>query len=711
MIATDAAKTGAVRFPGSARVVLVLVAFLAAVGNPGRTAHAQGARVSSPARPTSSLAERRFTEAAAALAAGDEPDAVAGVAALVGLVPETGIGRVRPLFEALVRDRKSHPLVAAQAANFVALWTADVGDDGAAASLWRGLGLIETAAVCGPFEATGRAGIDQVNPPEQAKGGPAPGRRFAGKEREVAWREVVGPAINGALALDGLLRPDKDASAYVLVYVRSDRAQTAVLRLGSPGPLKVWAGGSLVFRQEAVREARLDQDAVEISLPAGETAILIKTVVLSGAWRVYARLTDVAGRPLPGIAMKSAGRAPLLGAGQRVTRPAPELGALLRARAEAAEKHAADNRAAAAWLGYGRWLTLSRQSDREGKQEEAALERAADLGRKDEPGRAIATDALLLLGQRAVEPNDRRAALDRALALAPDPARKAEALAGLGDLSRAQRREREALGRFREALAADPENLEAALALAAEEESAGVPAAALARLAALSPERQARDRVQLTRARLLEAQGRRKEGEAIRTAVFARRRTDLELGLSLARMARDRGDLPRAIALHDEGARRRPDLTFVATEAARMREGQGDFAKAQEGFTALTVRLPDDAGVWEELGRFLARRDDLRGASAALRKALALRPQNPMLRRYLARIEGQLRGEDADTADELVRRHAEDGEALARAGLQPVAGAPQVPGGTEVLLEKSVVRVHRNGLSERYVQRVVAIRT
>ncbi|HEY0713885.1 MAG TPA: hypothetical protein VGF45_14490, partial [Polyangia bacterium] len=557
----------------------------------------------------------------AALTASAAPEAVAAVAALVALVPEVGVARVRPLFETLVRDRKSHPLVAAQAANFLALWAADAGDDAAAAAIWRGLGLIDTAAVCGPFEATGRGGIDQVNPPEQPKGGPAPGRRFAGKLREVGWREMAGPTINGALALDGLLRPDKDAAAYVLLYVRSSRAQPAVLRLGSPGPLKVWSGGAPVLRNEAVREARLDQDAAPVRLAVGENAILIKTVVLSGAWRLYARFTDADGRPLTGIAVKAVGRAALSTSGRAgPPRPPLELGTRLRSRAEAAK---AGQPQAAAWLDYARWLALSRQSDRDGKQEEAILERAADGAPADAAGRTVAADALLLLGQRAIEPNDRREAFDRALTVAPDAGRKAEALVGLAELARAQRREREAVLRFREALTADPENLDAVLAFASEEESAGLPAAALARLDALKPPQRNRDRVELARARLLEAQGRRRESEAIQNAVFAHRRTDLEIALALARRARDRGDLARAIALHDEGARRRPDLTFLATEAARMREGQGDLAGARAGLEALTVRLPDEASLWEELGRFLIRRDDLAGGSANLRKALA----------------------------------------------------------------------------------------
>ena len=102
----------------------------------------------------------------------------------------------------------------------------------------------------------------------------------------------------GALYLDGLLRPDDQAVAYVAAFVHSDRERAAALRLGSPGPIKVWVNGALVFAEDVVRPAVLDQDAAPVRLGRGWNRILIKTVVVDGAWRLYARLTEPSGAPL-----------------------------------------------------------------------------------------------------------------------------------------------------------------------------------------------------------------------------------------------------------------------------------------------------------------------------------------------------------------------------------------------------------------------------
>jgi len=72
---------------------------------------------------------------------------------------------------------------------------------------------------------------------------------------------------DGVLYLDGLLRPDTQAVAYAVVYVRSDRARAAALRLGSAGPIKVWWNGAEVLARDVVRPAALDQDDSARSFP------------------------------------------------------------------------------------------------------------------------------------------------------------------------------------------------------------------------------------------------------------------------------------------------------------------------------------------------------------------------------------------------------------------------------------------------------------
>jgi hypothetical protein len=239
--------------------------------------------------------------------------------------------------------------------------------------------------VIGPFDAQGRGALALALPPEQRAGdrvGRA--RAFPGKEREVSWRPAAGGRRAGALALDALLRPDSDAAAYAVTHVRSDRPRRLVLRLGSAGPVKVWIDGRPVFERNVVRDPRLDQDAVAVALPAGTSTLLVKTVITSGAWRLFARFTERDGRVAaglgfgaqsPGTQASGASGATLVREGPAVSRPAPapELGALLAARARATKGDAASR----AWLDHARWLALSRASDRDAKEIEVSLERAA----------------------------------------------------------------------------------------------------------------------------------------------------------------------------------------------------------------------------------------------------------------------------------------------------------------------------------------------
>ena len=224
----------------------------------------------------------------------------------------------------------------------------------------------------------------------------------------MSWRPAAGARRVGALALDALLRPDSDAAAYAVTYVRSDRPRRLVLRLGSAGPLKVWIDGRPVFERNVVRDPRFDQDAVAVALPAGTSALLVKMVITSGAWRLFARFTERDGRPAAGLELRRAGAgeatAPLVRPGPpaRVRRRRRSWGRCWppgpARRGEAASR---------AWLDHARWLALSRAGDRDAKEIEASLERAA-------AGGAAEAEALLLLGERALEEEDRRRALERA---------------------------------------------------------------------------------------------------------------------------------------------------------------------------------------------------------------------------------------------------------------------------------------------------------
>jgi tetratricopeptide (TPR) repeat protein len=633
-----------------------------------------------------------------------KPEAVAPLGALVRLDEELPPGRVAEVLRTLV-GAETHPLVAAQAAYQLSLEEERRGQEAEAQGRRRRLGLWQEFWVVGPFDAQGRSGLPRVYGPE--KGAPDPRRpeKFPGKEREVGWRRAPPAAIEeGALVLDGLLRPESDAVAYALAVVDSRTARPAVLRLGSAGPVKVWVNGAPVLERNVVRRAALDQNGAAVSLRAGENWVLVKTVVTAGGWRLFLRFTDAEGQPLAGLAPVAdpRGPAPKLLPGKARPRPVTDLDEILRRRADSAPA----GERAARFLDQARFFTLAAPEDADDKPVERALRAAT--ARADSPA---AVQALLLLGEVAREDDDRRAALERASAAATAPGDRCLALEALGALARRRHHEAAALAHWRRALEADPECWPAQLAIALEEQGAGLPAAALARVDALPVAVRAAPRVARTRARLLEALGRRREAEAEIERLARAWPADPELLADLAASARSRGDLRRASDLYGRAAARRPEMVFVTIEAARAREAAGDLAAARGLLAEAALRLPDEPRLHEELGKLQARAGKVPEALAALERSLVLRPQNPTLRHYRERLaaDGGQAADRAAAAEDLARRFAADAEALAKGA---VGEAPDGRAdGTVVLLDRRVVRVHGNGLSESFVQRVIQVRT
>ena len=440
----------------------------------GRAATAAGTSGSAPAP---SAYEETLARAGARLAAeAESPQAIAALAELAALDEEVAPAAL----EAAVRRGVApgaHPLVAAQAAFLLAHLDDERGANNEAAALRGGLGFLAHPLVIGPF-GEGRASFGTAFPPEAERAAPEPGRSYPGKARDVAWRAGDTAVREGGLYLDGLLRPDDQAVAYVAAFVHSDRERAAALRLGSPGPIKVWVNGALVFAHDVVRPAALDQDAAGIRLGRGWNRILIKTVVVDGAWRLYARLTEPSGAPLAPLG-------PLFRANEPETPPAhakwvssparpakapavASIDLLLERRAQAARGAGA----AEAWLDLARCLAWIAPRDRDAHAAADAAERS--LAVRPSP------EAYLVAAEIADSDDARRRDLERAFDQAISPAWRALLLARLGELARTERREARATESFRQALTIDPGCWPAALALADDESEAALPLAAVA---------------------------------------------------------------------------------------------------------------------------------------------------------------------------------------------------------------------------------------
>ena len=638
------------------------------------------------------------------------PDAAAPLAALVRMEAMLSPGRLAAVLRDFVEGKdavSADPLVAAQASYFLSLEEDRAGQRERADARRRGLGLLRDLWVLGPFDAQGRSGLDRIYPAELSLPDPRGSQCHPGKARQVCWRRTPAEVSRqGAVILGALLRPDNDAVAYALAYVHSDQGRWAALRLGSPGPVKAWLNGRLVMSRDVVRPAALDQDTAALWIPGGESVLLVKTVITTGAWQMFLRVTDPDGGALPGVTANAEAPAGGVVASAPPVHPPTvrDLKEIMRRRAE----RAPGAEAALRWLDFARILDLLRSEDSESKAAELAASRAASA---EPASQATRFAALELLSQVAREEDDARQALERALVLAPGPGERALVLAELGDLAQRQHRPETALQRWREAAAGDPTSVPVQLDLAGEEREAGLPAAALRRLEALAGPAAGLSAVIEARARTLEALDRFSQAEAEWRRLWNTRRSDAELLRELAGAARRRGDESQAAQLYGEAAAWRPDLHYLAIEQAHVLEGAGRGREAEEVLRTALLRLLDEPRLHEELGRLLARTGRSQEAASSLRRALRLRPQQPALRRYAESLAASPDGIRRPAGvEDLARTFAAHGATVSGPALlsPPVAGDcdPAV-----ILLDRHVTRVHPNGLADRFVQRIVHLRT
>jgi len=640
------------------------------------------------------------------------PEAIAALAALVRNEDSLGPGQLSQVLREIVDGKLGGPadsLVASQATYLLSVEEDRQGDFSTAARRRDALGLMRDFWVVGPFDAQGRSGFDRAFPVEEEGKSidPRTGKRYPGKEREVGWRRVPAAAsVQGALLIDAILRPDSDAVAYLLAYVNSDRDRWAALRLGSPGPVKAWLGGNPILANDVVRPAWLDQDVAAVHLKRGANPLLIKTVITHGAWRLFVRLTELDGRRLAGVT--TGADVPSTGAIYADVSGRPpkvrDLGKLMQERAERAPV----STAARAWLDEALYLSLVQSADSERRAVENAAKKAVPA-----PSARItplAAEALLLVGSVAREEDDRRAAFERALPALAGSEDRASALAEIGRLWRSQRRDDAATSSWRQAIALDPNCVQAQLALAREEQDAGMAASALVRLSALSEDKRRLPLVLDALADVFRTLGRPGESDAAIRAIGGLRRSDIGVLRQLAASARRRGDLAEVARFDGEALRWRPDLTALVFDQASALESSGDVAGARAVFHEALARMPEDAGLPDELGRLEARTGRFEAAIASMRRALELRPQNPSLRRYMeALAAAQKAKRGGRVVDDWVSEFAADGEALAREVLFGPGASDDAS--AEIILDRTVVRVHGNGLAERFVQHLVHVRS
>ena len=358
--------------------------------------------------------------------------------------------------------------------------------------------------------------------------------------------------------------------------------------------------------------------------------------------------------------------------------------------------------AARAWADLGRVLAWLAPDDRDEHGAARAFDRSLAAG----PSR----EALIGRALVAHEEDERRRLFERAVELPGLPAAWGAWLRlRLADLARGGRGETRAMALLREALAVDPGGWPAAVAMADAESDAGLSLAALARLKALSDGVRRLAAVRRVWIRVADAAGLRPDAARELAALADERRADVDIQDQAARWARARGDGAEAKVRLGAAAALRPDLPALSIELARLEEGAGQTAEARARLSALAERLADEPTVLVALGKFLHRTGDPSAGLVRLRAALALRPQDPELKRTVDHLAAA-GGFDA-AADELVRRFAADARTLLPPAAKAPTDAPVAVDGAVVLLDRRVVRMHPSGLCRTFAQRIVQVRT
>ncbi len=516
----------------------------------------------------------------------------------------------KPAFKALVRRERATALLAE-------------GRSAEAAKLLDTLNIARDWAMIGPFDNRDKSGFDAEYPPEKtaALDLEAP---LDGRLGKVRWFRPVIPdssVWDGWVDLGELIEPNLHSAAYAVTFIKASDDRTCAVRVGCAGAVKVWINDRLAITLNEYNDAYFEKTVCPAFLHKGWNKILVKSATVEGPWGFVLRVTEPDGRPTEGIEFDSSARAAAEYAAERTGRLPPlaretvdeGAPAFLRAMAEAQPENAFVRAC------LGTVLRGRRLGDREERQAEGAFRRAASLAPEcpvfpllyalSASDRNMARQHVETVANKNRElawPAEilARFALDAGfLHDCEDYCRRliddrrnaggmAKYLLGCALLRRGYRPEARAM--LRDAYAEYPLVPEIALKLA---EAVDAP-----------PER---------RAVLNRALRRNADCAALSNA----------LADSLLRA----GMAPEAAGALEGSARIRPFDVSTRLRCAEMRLRSGDTRKAAEMYIACSRLAPGRSDVYEKWGMERLRAGDVPEAARLWEKALAIKPNNPIL--------------------------------------------------------------------------------
>ena len=542
------------------------------------------------------------------------------------------------LLEKLESNRRLPHALRAYVSRLHALGQARNGRMDIALETFDALGYLRRWHVIGPFDNEGKTGLDQTFAAERRPAEPPSlDEGYEGKARRVRWRLLPDVVRSGYVPLEHVLYPKTNACGFAETVVHAERARALALWVGAAGAVKMYWNGQEVVRDPAYRGAGPGRSAVVVGAHKGPNRILVKVCVAKGAWGFYVRVTDPSGRPAKGLRLReSHDTPPQVSRGHGIARLPRAPRSLLQALEQAAAR---PRPTAQALEDLARMLTYTRADDpaeRRAKQLAALaahrrptlprLELASSLAETRGERMRFAEAAMTKFGSAA------RAKLLMASVIATGPTAESalpllDGIQGDGATSlRAMALRARILG----GLGLERASLAEVRRLAKRAPSSPWAIRMLAEATAT--------------AELID------ESLALRRRLLELRHDDLRSRRILLVDALERGRTREAFQQLDSlrmlGAGSSRTLQYVAGVYDAV--GRSDLTLAT--YREAMLLCPHDPSSHVRYGKALLRAQRPDAAAQALRKALALRPQDARVRELLEQIRPEQRADEAYAA-------------------------------------------------------------
>ena len=156
-------------------------------------------------------------------------------------------------------------------------------------------------SIIGPFNNVDGIGYNKAYIPEDAIQIDMTAK-YDGVDGQIGWEKRTDDTFDGFVDLDKIFASKINwVTAYARITVTAPDEREAQIRLGGDDQAKVWLNGEEVFTYGESRSAAIDQNAIPVTLKAGENSLLIKVCDERGFWGFYLRLTDTEGGALYGF--------------------------------------------------------------------------------------------------------------------------------------------------------------------------------------------------------------------------------------------------------------------------------------------------------------------------------------------------------------------------------------------------------------------------